>query len=130
MLRAQLQVNEKHPEQAIQELQVVTNREDSPAEEGNCELKTPSYVRGRAYLDLQQGAAAVTEFRRIVDNPGQVLLCPMGPVAHVWLARAYKLTGDSAKARGEYQTFLKQWEGADPDIPILIAAKAEYAKLQ
>ena len=49
---------------------------------------------------------------------------------HLGLARAYVLQGDTAKARSAYQDFLTPWKDADPDIPILIAAKAEYAKLK
>jgi len=55
---------------------------------------------------------------------------PLGALAHLQLGRAYALQGDTAKARAAYQYFLRLWKDADPDIPILIAAKTEYAKLQ
>jgi hypothetical protein len=55
---------------------------------------------------------------------------PLGALAHLGLARAYALQGDSAKSRAAYQDFLTLWKDADPDIPILKQAKAEYAKLQ
>jgi eukaryotic-like serine/threonine-protein kinase len=129
MLRAQLALNDNRPKQAVQELQVVVGREFAPAEEGECELMAPSFVRGKAYLALRDGAAAAAEFQRIVDHRGIVMLCPMAPVAHVWLARALAMSGDTTKARTQYETFFLQWKDADPDIPILIAAKAEYAKL-
>jgi eukaryotic-like serine/threonine-protein kinase len=128
MLRAQLALNDERPNQAVQELQVVVGREFAPAEEGECELMAPSFVRGKAYLELRDGAAAAAEFQRIVDHRGIVMLCPMAPVAHVWLARALAMSGDTTKARTQYETFFSQWKDADPDIPILIAAKAEYAK--
>ena len=54
----------------------------------------------------------------------------IGALAHIGLARAYVLQGDTAKAKAAYQDFLTLWKDADPDIPILIAAKAEYARLQ
>jgi eukaryotic-like serine/threonine-protein kinase len=130
VLRAQLATQAKHPEQAIQELQLVGSRDQSPAEEGDCTLMVSSYVRGEAYLALGQGPAAVTEFRRIVEMPGHVLLCPTGPVAHVWLARAYALAGDAANARHQYEALFTQWKDGDADIPILRQAKVEYAKLQ
>ena len=55
---------------------------------------------------------------------------PLGTLAHVGLARAYALSGDTAKARAKYQDFFTLWKDADPDIPILKEAKGEYAKLQ
>jgi serine/threonine protein kinase/tetratricopeptide (TPR) repeat protein len=90
----------------------------------------PAYIRGNAYLKLGQGSAAAVEFQKIVDRPGVVQNDPVGALAHLGLARAYALSGDPAKARTAYQDFLGLWKDADPDIPILKEAKAEYAKLQ
>jgi eukaryotic-like serine/threonine-protein kinase len=90
----------------------------------------PAYLRGQAYLQLRQGKEAAAEFQRLMDHPGIVVNNPYGPLARVGLGRAYVLQGDTAKARAAYQDFLTLWKDADPDIPILIAAKAEYAKLQ
>jgi hypothetical protein len=59
-----------------------------------------------------------------------VINCPLGVLAHLGLARAYLLDGDTAKSRAAYQDFLALWENADADIPIFIAAKSEYAKLR
>jgi hypothetical protein len=58
------------------------------------------------------------------------LLDPVIPAAHVGLARAYALQGDKARSRVAYQDFLALWKDADPDIPLLREAKAEYAKVQ
>ncbi len=66
----------------------------------------------------------------MIDHPGIVLNQPIGSLAHLELGRAYVLSGDSVKARAAYQNFFTLWKDADPDIPILIAAKSEYAKLQ
>ncbi len=90
----------------------------------------PVYVRGQALLAQHQGAAAATEFQKIVNWPGVVLNEPIGALAHLGLARARAMNGDTAEARASYNDFLSRWRDADPDIPILIAAKAEYAKLQ
>jgi eukaryotic-like serine/threonine-protein kinase len=90
----------------------------------------PAYFRGRAYLKLGQGGAAVAEFQKIVDHPGETVNDPVGALAHLGLARAYALSGDTQKARTAYQDFLALWKDAAPDIPILKQAKAEYAKLQ
>ena len=90
----------------------------------------PAYIRGGAYLKLGQGSAAAVEFQKIVDHPGAVQNDPVGALAHLGLGRAYALSGDTTKARTAYQDFLGLWKDADPDIPILKEAKAEYAKLQ
>ncbi len=90
----------------------------------------PVYLRGEAYLAAKEGAAAQVEFQKILDHPGVVLNSPIGALAHLGLGRAYALSGDSAKAKTAYQDFFALWKNADPDIPILIEAKAEYAKLK
>ncbi len=88
------------------------------------------YLRGEAYLAAKQGTAATTEFQKILDHPGIVRSEPIGALAHLQLGRAYALSGDTAKAKSAYNDFLTLWKHADPDIPILKEAKAEYVKLQ
>jgi eukaryotic-like serine/threonine-protein kinase len=90
----------------------------------------PVYVRGEAYLAEHQASEAAAEFQKILDHRGVVVNEPIGVLAHLQIGRAYALQGDTAKARTAYQDFLTLWKDADPDIPILIAAKAEYAKLK
>jgi len=90
----------------------------------------PAYIRGEAYLKLGQGSAAATEFQKIIDHPGATQNDPVGVLAHVGLGRAYAVSGDKTKARTAYQDFFSLWKDADPEIPILKEAKAEYAKLQ
>ena len=90
----------------------------------------PAYIRGEAYLKLGQGSAAATEFQKIIDHPGATQNDPVGVLAHLGLARAYAVSGDKTKARTAYQDFFSLWKDADPEIPILKEAKAEYAKLQ
>ena len=85
-------------------------------------------MRGEAYLAARRQRSAA-EFQKILDHRGIVLNQPIGALAHLGLARAYAMQGDTAKARAAYQDFLTLWKDADPDIPVLIAAKAEYAKL-
>ena len=77
-----------------------------------------------------KGAAAAAEFQKVIDHPGVVLNQPIGSLAHLELGRAYALSGNSIKARAAYQSFFALWKEADPDVPILIAAKSEYANLQ
>ena len=90
----------------------------------------PSYVRGEAYLAAHRGVEAVVEFRRIRDHRGIVVSDPIGALASVQLARAYVMAGDRTHAKFAYDDFLKLWQDADPEIPILKQARAEYAKVQ
>ena len=90
----------------------------------------PAYLRGNAYIAAHRGIEAASEFQKILDHRGLVLNSPIGALAHLQIARAYAMQGDTAKAKAAYQDFLTLWKDADPDIPIFIAAKAEYAKLQ
>ena len=77
----------------------------------------------------RDGAAAAAEFQKIIDHRGIVLNQIIAPLAHLGLARAYALEGDSVKARTAYQDFFTLWKDADPDIPVLKQARAEFAKL-
>jgi predicted Zn-dependent protease len=88
----------------------------------------PVFVRGEAYLAAHKGSEAAAEFKKILDR-GLVLNQPIGALAHLGLGRAYVLQGDTVKAKAAYQDFLTLWKDADPDIPVLQKAKAEYAKL-
>jgi serine/threonine protein kinase/tetratricopeptide (TPR) repeat protein len=87
------------------------------------------YVRGLAYMQLLDGAKAAGEFQRIIDHPTIYLESPLVSLAKLELARAEVLQGDKTKARTAYQDFFAAWKDADPDVPVLLAAKAEYAKL-
>lgn len=92
------------------------------------------YLRGLAYLAAGRAPEAMAEFERILDNPGWGS-GPLGhadarrPLAHLGLARAATLAGDIPKARRAYQDLLALWKDADPDLPVLARARAEYAKL-
>jgi hypothetical protein len=88
------------------------------------------YMRGQAYLAAHHGAAAAAEFQKILNHPGVILDDPIAALAHLGVARGYSLSGDAAKAKTAYQDFLALWKDADPEIPILKEAKAEYAKLR
>jgi eukaryotic-like serine/threonine-protein kinase len=90
----------------------------------------PVYVRGEAYLLLNRGNEAVAEFRKITDNRSLVGNYPLGALAHLGLARGYARALDNSQSRAAYQQFLALWKDADPDIPVLKQARAEYAKLQ
>jgi eukaryotic-like serine/threonine-protein kinase len=130
-IRAQLELSHKNSAIAVQELQVALPYELGIG--GTVLFLTnlyPVYVRGEAYLALHQGSEAAAEFQKIIDHRGIVLNEPIGALAHLQIGRAYAMQGDTAKAKAAYQDFLTLWKYADPDIPILKQAKAEYAKLQ
>jgi eukaryotic-like serine/threonine-protein kinase len=123
-----IEISKNNPSQAIQELEATV-----PYELGGTlafPYLYPVWVRGQAYLAANDGVAAAAEFQKLIDHPGIVLNQPLGSLAHLGLGRAYVLSGDNDKARASYENFLTLWKDADPDIPVLIAAKSEYAKLQ
>jgi Flp pilus assembly protein TadD/predicted Ser/Thr protein kinase len=129
-VRAQLALNRKDYSKAIQALQVTGPYEFGQPGNAFAPALYPVFVRGEAFLAAHQGSSAAAEFQKIIDHHALVFNEPIGALAHLGLARAYALSGDTAKARTSYQDFLALWKDADPDIPILKQAKAEYAKLQ
>ncbi len=90
----------------------------------------PAYIRGLAYLTQRNGPAAAAEFQKFLDHTGIVQNFLLGSLAHLQLGRAYVVSGETAKAKAAYQDFLTLWKDADPDVPTLKEAKAEFAKLQ
>jgi eukaryotic-like serine/threonine-protein kinase len=118
-------INRKAPDQAIAALQAAT-----PYELGNSSFPFPTYVRGLAYLEAKRGPEAAVEFQKIVDHRGISPTTPEHSLAKLGLGRAYQMAGDTAKAKAAYQDFLALWKDADPDIPLLKDAKAEYATLR
>jgi len=132
-LRARLALNHGDASKAFELLQAaVPNELGAPRSslEGHFGALYPVYVRGQAYLAAHQGAGAATEFRKILDHRGIIVSDPVGAVARLQLGRAFALSGEKTKAKAAYQDFLTLWKDADPDIPILKQAKAEYAKTQ
>ena len=129
-IRASVALERKDPNRAIELLKVANTIELSSATGDLTVFLCPPYVRGEAYLMLHDGKAAAAEFQKFIDHRGVVMNFPWGALARLGLARAYALQGDAAKARAAYRGFLALWKDADPDVPILKEAKAEYAKLQ
>ena len=127
IIRAMVELRRGKPDQAIQLLQ------SAIPFESQYPLASPftsKYLRGQAYLGLRAGKEAAVEFQEILDYRGYDPTNLNWALAHLGSARAAALTGDTAKSRKMYEAFLEFWKDADPDIPILIAAKAEYAKLR
>jgi tetratricopeptide (TPR) repeat protein len=141
-IQARLALDRKNPASALTVLQAVA----SPIELGqigfvaNISCLYPTYVRGEAYLAAGNGTAAAADFQKILDHSGIVWNCWTGALAHLGVARANALQArtsqgadaDAARVRAlaAYKDYLNLWKDADPDIPILKEAKAEYAKLQ
>jgi tetratricopeptide (TPR) repeat protein/predicted Ser/Thr protein kinase len=99
-------------------------------ERSNRAVFRPQYLRGLTYLRLRRPTEAAAEFQRILDHRGLAPISPLYPLAHVGLARAAAMQGDQAKARQAYETFFSIWKDADADVPILVAARKEYAALK
>jgi Tfp pilus assembly protein PilF len=140
-IQAQLALDKKNPTAALNTLQAASAIELGQIQfVANTSCLYPTYVRGEAYLAAGQGSPAAAEFQRILDHSGIVWNCWTGTLAHLGMARANALEsrisqgadGDAARGRAlaAYKDFLTLWKDADPDLPILKEAKAEYAKLQ
>ena len=126
--RATNQIRADQAGQAVDTLEAAAPYEfGSPP---NGALYWPMYIRGEAYLRLRNGAKAATEYQKILDRQGIGSTSPLYFLARLGLARANVLQGDKAKAREAYQDFFATWKDADPDVPILKEAKAEYGRLQ
>ena len=131
-IRASTELTRHHPDNALRVLQAASSCELG---EPNPQVQIggtlyPGYVRGQADLENGDALRAVAEFQKLIDHRGVVQNFVLGALVHLQLGRAYLATGDTAKASVQYQEFLTLWKEADPDIPILKEAKAEYAKLQ
>jgi tetratricopeptide (TPR) repeat protein len=130
-IRAQMELTRKDPRGALQSLEAarVYERGQMVGNLSNCCL-LPVYLRGEAYLAAGQGSLAAAEFQKILDDRGVVVNCWAGSLARLGKARAQALAGYKEAARSAYEQFLTQWKDADSDVPLLKAARAEYAKLK
>jgi tetratricopeptide (TPR) repeat protein len=128
-IRAAVALERKDPNRAIELLKDVSTIELGQVTGNLTVYLCPVYIRGEAYLMLHDGNEAAAEFQKFIDHRGLVVNFPWGALAHLGLARAYVLQGDSAKAKAAYHDFLTLWKDTDPDTPVFGAAKAEYAKL-
>jgi tetratricopeptide (TPR) repeat protein len=129
-IRAAVALERKDPNRAIEVLKDVSTIELGQPTSNLAIFLCPAYIRGEAYLTRHDGNAAAVEFQKFIDHRGLVVNFPWGALARLGLARAYAMQGDTTKAKAAYQDFLTLWKDVDPDVPVLIAAKAEYAKLQ
>jgi eukaryotic-like serine/threonine-protein kinase len=128
LARASLSLAQKHPDAAIQILAPVEQYDLGTFSPGF--VLNSAYCRGLAYLQANHPAEAQAQFQKILDHPGLAEGTIITPLSHLGIARAAVLSNDTAKARTAYQDFFAAWKDADPDLPILLQAKSEYAKLQ
>lgn len=124
-IRAALETSRGNAAQAVQLLEAT-----SRYELGDIAEFWPMYIRGQAFLRQRAGAEAMAEFQKILDHRGVNVASPLYPLAHLGLARAAALAGDTARSRRAYQDFLALWREADSDIPILQEARQEYERLR
>ncbi len=129
-IRAAVELSRGNAQRAIESLDLTSAYELAAPLPFQLGTMYPAYLRGLAYLKAGQGKQAVVEFQKIVDHRGLVQNFPLGTLSHLGLAHAYALSGDTSKARTAYQDFFALWKNADPDIPILKEAKAEFEKLK
>jgi tetratricopeptide (TPR) repeat protein len=127
--RAILDLQHNQPTQAIAALEPARPY-DLGADRRSVGTFQSMFVRGEAYLRSRDGANAAVEYQKILDHHGIQPTSQFVPLARLGLGRAYSLQGDTAKAKSAYQDFFALWKDADPDVPILKAAKAEYEKLK
>jgi len=129
-IKAAIELNANNAAQSLVYLEAAAPYELGEPPQFQLGTLYPAYVRGQAYLLAHNGTAAAAEFQKFLDHRGIVINFPLGALARLGLARANALSGDTAKAKPAYQDFFTLWKDADPDVPILKEAKAEYAKLQ
>lgn len=132
VLRALIALGQHKPEAALQALEPARPYDlaaAGPAFTYHFGGLYPVYVRGEAYLAAHRPVEAAAEFQRVLDNRGVVLADPIAALAHLQLARAMLAANNPVKGKEAYQKFLNIWNDADPDLPVLAQAKAEFAKL-
>jgi eukaryotic-like serine/threonine-protein kinase len=130
-LRAAVASRQNNPAQALRELETTSLYESgagTPPFSSGATLYS-AYLRGQAYYASKQWSEAAVEFRKFSEHRGLVWNFPLGALSSLQLARTYAASGDS-RARDVYERFLVLWQDADPDLPLLRQAKAEYAKLK
>jgi len=119
LIQAANEIETNKPALALSTLETISQYEEAAG-------FWPRYLRGQAYLRLRRATEAVIEFQKIVDHRGEDPLSPLFPLAHLGLARAAALIGDSARSRKAYEDFFALWKNADATLPVLIQAKKEY----
>jgi tetratricopeptide (TPR) repeat protein len=140
VIQASSELNRGNAQRAVDVLAPIVSYDFYSPPQFQIEPIYPAFVRGEAYLKPGDGPKASAEFQKLLDHRGMVVNAPIGALAHLGIARAYALEARSeagaeaasalTKTRSAYQDFFAMWKDADPDIPVLVAARSEYAKLK
>jgi eukaryotic-like serine/threonine-protein kinase len=130
IIHAEMELRQGKALQAVDTLNFVEPLDWAAPEALEISTLLPLYARGQAYLAADEGNKAVVQFQKLIDHPGMVLNFPLGALARLQIGRAHAKQSDTAKAKAAYKEFFALWKDADADVPIYIAAKAEYAKLR
>ncbi len=128
LVRARSDLQHNQPAPAVAHLEMATPYELG-TEPGTARYWV-NYIRGEAFLRLKEGAKAAAEYQKILDHRGVSPIDVTYTLSHLGLGRAYAVQGNTAAAKSAYQDFFAAWKDADPDLPVLKQAKAEYEKLQ
>jgi tetratricopeptide (TPR) repeat protein len=130
LIRAKVELRGDRAAKAVSLLSLTEPFDAAAPDEFHTSSLYPAYARGQAYLAAGDGKRAGDAFNSLIDHPGMVLNLPLGALARLGRARAYALSGRIAEARDAYQSFFKLWNDADPDVPILRQAHAEFDRLK
>jgi len=129
LIRAQIEMHQGEPSRAVDTLNAVLPLEAAAPEALDVCALFPAYARGQSYSAATEGDKAALQFQKIIDNPGMILNCPVGPLAWLGVARAQRIAKQETPANQNYEAFFTLWKDADTDLPILTQAKSEYEKL-
>jgi eukaryotic-like serine/threonine-protein kinase len=132
VIRASMELKRNNPVKAVEDVQVAVPYELASPQTwpGLGGPLYPAYIRGESFLLMRQGVDAAKEFQVILNHQGFMMACPLGVLARLQLARAYAEQGDKDQAGAAYKAFFEIWKDADPNIPVLKQARAEFARLQ
>jgi DNA-binding winged helix-turn-helix (wHTH) protein/Flp pilus assembly protein TadD len=129
LLRAEVAIQRGDGAKAVPMLRAAEPLEAAMPDDFQVGTLYPAYARGQAYLLSGDGSAAAAEFQKLIDRPGVVMNQPLGALAHLQLARAYRLEGESSRALDSYQDFLALWKEADRDTPTFLKARSEFPSI-
>ena len=124
MTSAAIALDRNRPDDAIGALEATRSLET-----GSSAALVPIYLRGAAYLAKRDGPAARAEFERVLQLRGVDPFAPILPMSQLGVARAWALEGDADKSRAAYDKLFELWRDGDADLPVLLRARAEYARV-
>lgn len=128
-IRAATELDHNNPKPAVEILQAAAPYDFAETAQFGYGTMYPVYLRGLAYLKLGQGKDAAAEFEKILDHKSVIVNFPLCSLAYLQLARSELLSQRKSAAQEAFQRFLSLWKDADPDLPVLRQARAEYSSM-